>query len=125
MSIHDSTMNAASGEAVTADPRSHLTANPDDDCAFNLAPSRFDASALDAEQSGACVSSVAEDPRSASPSMSNEKGPIVVALSGGVDSATAAALLVEAGHRVVGMTMQLYDARGTAAGRCYGPTRRL
>jgi tRNA-uridine 2-sulfurtransferase len=53
------------------------------------------------------------------------RGPLVVAaLSGGVDSATAAALLVEAGHRVVGMTMRLYDARGTAAssgGRCCGP----
>ena len=49
---------------------------------------------------------------------------LVVALSGGVDSATAAALLVEAGHRVVGMTLRLYDARGTAAsvsGRCCGP----
>src|ERR1041384_1629376 len=48
----------------------------------------------------------------------------VAALSGGVDSATAAALLVEQGHRVVGMTMRLYDARGTAAssgGRCCGP----
>ncbi|MEJ7604401.1 MAG: tRNA 2-thiouridine(34) synthase MnmA, partial [Kofleriaceae bacterium] len=49
---------------------------------------------------------------------------IVAALSGGVDSAVAAALLVEQGHRVVGMTMRLYDARGTAAasgGRCCGP----
>jgi tRNA-specific 2-thiouridylase len=47
----------------------------------------------------------------------------VVALSGGVDSATAAAMLVEAGERVVGMTMRLYDARGTVAGagRCCGP----
>jgi tRNA-specific 2-thiouridylase len=53
------------------------------------------------------------------------RGPLVVAaLSGGVDSATAAGLLVESGHRVVGMTMRLYDARGTAAssgGRCCGP----
>src|SRR6478672_4920106 len=52
-------------------------------------------------------------------------GPLVVAaLSGGVDSAVAAGLLVEQGHRVVGMTMRLYDARGTAAssgGRCCGP----
>ncbi len=52
-------------------------------------------------------------------------GPLVVAaLSGGVDSATAAALLVEQGHRVVGMTMRLYDARGSAmssGGRCCGP----
>ncbi|HET9622532.1 MAG TPA: tRNA 2-thiouridine(34) synthase MnmA [Kofleriaceae bacterium] len=49
---------------------------------------------------------------------------VVAALSGGVDSATAAALLVERGHQVVGMTMRLYDARGTAAasgGRCCGP----
>ncbi|HEX3760877.1 MAG TPA: tRNA 2-thiouridine(34) synthase MnmA [Kofleriaceae bacterium] len=48
---------------------------------------------------------------------------IVAALSGGVDSATAAALLVEQGHAVVGMTMRLYDARGTTAatGRCCGP----
>jgi tRNA-specific 2-thiouridylase len=49
---------------------------------------------------------------------------IVVALSGGVDSATAAALLVEAGHRVVGLTLRLYDAAGTVAsagGRCCGP----
>ncbi|MEO8846628.1 MAG: 7-cyano-7-deazaguanine synthase, partial [Kofleriaceae bacterium] len=44
-------------------------------------------------------------------------------MSGGVDSAAAAALLVEQGHRVVGMTMRLYDARGTSAasGRCCGP----
>ena len=50
--------------------------------------------------------------------------PIVVALSGGVDSATAAALLVEAGERVVGISMRLYDARGTSVssgGRCCGP----
>jgi tRNA-specific 2-thiouridylase len=49
---------------------------------------------------------------------------VVAALSGGVDSAAAAGLLVEQGHRVVGMTMRLYDARGTAAssgGRCCGP----
>jgi tRNA-specific 2-thiouridylase len=34
---------------------------------------------------------------------------IVVAMSGGVDSATVAALLHEAGHDVIGATMQLYD----------------
>lgn len=50
--------------------------------------------------------------------------PVVAALSGGVDSAVAAAMLVESGYRVVGMTMRLYDAKGTAAssgGRCCGP----
>ncbi len=36
---------------------------------------------------------------------------IVVAMSGGVDSSVAAALLAEAGHDVVGVSMQLYDQR--------------
>ena len=38
---------------------------------------------------------------------------VVVAMSGGVDSSVTAALLVEAGFEVVGLTMQLYDY-GTA-----------
>jgi tRNA (5-methylaminomethyl-2-thiouridylate)-methyltransferase len=49
---------------------------------------------------------------------------IVVAMSGGVDSSTAAAVLVDAGYDVVGVTLRLYDASGTAAsigGRCCGP----
>lgn len=41
---------------------------------------------------------------------------IVVAMSGGVDSATVAALLHEQGHEVIGATMQLYDS-GAARGR--------
>ena len=36
---------------------------------------------------------------------------IVVAMSGGVDSSVAAALLAGAGHDVVGLSMQLYDQR--------------
>ncbi|HHZ84080.1 MAG TPA: tRNA 2-thiouridine(34) synthase MnmA, partial [Nitrospirales bacterium] len=36
---------------------------------------------------------------------------IVVAMSGGVDSSVAAALLTDAGHDVVGLSMQLYDQR--------------
>src|SRR5436190_7558700 len=36
---------------------------------------------------------------------------IVVAMSGGVDSSVAAALLAEAGHEVIGLSMQLYDQR--------------
>ena len=37
---------------------------------------------------------------------------IVVAMSGGVDSSVAAGLLVEQGHDVIGLSMQLYDQRG-------------
>jgi tRNA-uridine 2-sulfurtransferase len=37
---------------------------------------------------------------------------IVVAMSGGVDSSVAAALLRDAGYDVVGLSMQLYDQRG-------------
>ena len=36
---------------------------------------------------------------------------IVVAMSGGVDSSVAAALLAEQGHDVIGLSMQLYDHR--------------
>src|SRR5262245_58353503 len=42
---------------------------------------------------------------------------VVVAMSGGVDSSIAAALMVEAGHEVVGLTMALYDATGERKGR--------
>src|SRR5713101_6275084 len=38
-----------------------------------------------------------------------EPSTIVVAMSGGVDSSVAAALLLENGHRVIGVTMKTYD----------------
>ncbi len=43
---------------------------------------------------------------------------VVCAMSGGVDSSVAAALLRDQGHEVIGLTMRLYDA-----GPAQGPTR--
>ena len=56
--------------------------------------------------------------------MSNADTKVVVAMSGGVDSSVAAALLVEAGYDVVGMMMRLWsdDAFGGAEhNRCCTP----
>ena len=41
---------------------------------------------------------------------------VVAAMSGGVDSSVAALLLQEAGHQVIGLTMQVWDQAGDAAG---------
>jgi len=55
----------------------------------------------------------------------NPDAPIAVAMSGGVDSSTVAALMVHQGRRVVGLTMQLWNQRRLpelaadgATGRC-------
>jgi tRNA-specific 2-thiouridylase len=51
------------------------------------------------------------------------KGRAVVAMSGGVDSSTAAALLVEEGYEVIGVMMRLWaeGGEGGAANRCCSP----
>ena len=50
---------------------------------------------------------------------------VLVAMSGGVDSSVAAALLREAGHDCVGVTLHLWDASGDAkVGRCCAPEDR-
>jgi tRNA-specific 2-thiouridylase len=56
--------------------------------------------------------------------MTFQRKRIVVAMSGGVDSSVAAALLLEQGHEVIGMTMQIWDystfaaANGETFGTC-------
>jgi tRNA-specific 2-thiouridylase len=53
-----------------------------------------------------------------------EKRTVLVAMSGGVDSSVAAALLVEQGHRVIGVTMKTFcysEAEGNGPGKsCCG-----
>lgn len=50
---------------------------------------------------------------------------ILVAMSGGVDSSVAAALLKEQGHTLVGVTFHLWDAQGeNKVGRCCAPEDR-
>lgn len=55
----------------------------------------------------------------------SSKQRIVCAMSGGVDSSMAAALMVEKGYEVIGMTMRLYDAKDHGSkgrgGTCCSP----
>lgn len=56
--------------------------------------------------------------------MSNAETRVVVAMSGGVDSSVAAALLVEQGYEVIGMMMRLWSeetVNGGAHNRCCTP----
>jgi len=54
-----------------------------------------------------------------------KKQRVLVAMSGGVDSAVAAGLCLDAGHEVIGVTMHLWDygdaSEAAGSGRCCGP----
>ncbi len=54
--------------------------------------------------------------------MSENPKTVVIAMSGGVDSSVAAALLLEQGYRVIGMMLRLWGAPGTdESNRCCTP----
>ncbi|NOT69903.1 MAG: tRNA 2-thiouridine(34) synthase MnmA [Hyphomicrobium sp.] len=55
-------------------------------------------------------------PKAAAPILPDIRQRVVVAMSGGVDSSVAAAMMKAAGHDVIGITLQLYD-HGSATGR--------
>lgn len=67
-----------------------------------------------------------QQPMSAPASKSSEaRESVLVAMSGGVDSSLAAALLHRQGYRVVGVTLHLWDAEGEdRVGRCCAPEDR-
>src|SRR5688500_18179515 len=65
------------------------------------------------------------DGRSGAPRDRSRRVKVMVAMSGGVDSSVAAALLHEAGIELVGVTLHLWDASGAdQVGRCCAPEDR-
>src|SRR5690242_183684 len=53
--------------------------------------------------------------------MTSSKKKVLIAMSGGVDSSVAAALLAEQGYEAVGVTLQLLPRGGQGFGCCGAP----
>jgi tRNA-uridine 2-sulfurtransferase len=64
-----------------------------------------------------------ENRRSTSESTSTEAGTVAVAMSGGVDSSTVAAILHERGQSIIGLTMQLWNQRRLPGLAADGPAQ--
>src|SRR4051812_12979510 len=75
-----------------------------------LSPGKFHAAALAADALHTALGAAARD---GAPRLTPSARRTLVAMSGGVDSAVAARLALDAGHEVIGVTLKLWDDAGT------------
>src|SRR3954447_23621799 len=84
-----------------------------------LSPGKFHAAALAADALHTALGAAARD---GAPRLTPRARRTLVAMSGGVDSAVAARLALDAGHEVIGVTLQLWaDAANDGTKSCCSP----